>query len=189
MQYPIATISMENGRRIRIELRPDQAPNTVASFIYLANSGCFDHYPISRIVPGYVVDVSYTAFGKEQCKYLIANESRCCGFPNQLRVEPGVIAMGGYPQGIAGGEFFFPLDYFEKLNGHYPAFGVILEGLDEVLRWGNVPVRPVPYPECPEVQINSPIEPILIQSVCVETFGQEFPHPVKLPMLQLPPSW
>ena len=64
-----------------------------------------------------------------------------------------------------------------------------IEGLDEVLRWGNVPVRPVPYPECPEVQINSPIEPILIQSVCVETFGQEFPHPVKLPMLQLPPSW
>ena len=62
-------------------------------------------------------------------KYLIANESRRRAISQSaLRVEPGVIAMGGYPQGIAGGEFFFPLDYFEKLDGHYPAFGVILEG-------------------------------------------------------------
>lgn len=189
MQYPIATITMENGSVIRIQLRPDQAPNTVASFIHLANAGCFDRYPISRIVPGYVVDVSYTAFGKEECKYLIANESRCCGFPNHLRVEPGVIAMGGYPQGIAGGEFFFPLDYFEKLDGHYPAFGIILEGLEEVMRWGSVAIRPIPYPEDPAIEINAPITPLVIASIRVQTFGQEYPPPVTLPMTQLPPSW
>ena len=57
MPNPIATISMRSGAHIRIELRPDQAPNTVASFISLANAGLFDDYPISRIVPGYVVQI------------------------------------------------------------------------------------------------------------------------------------
>lgn len=187
MPNPIATISMRSGAHIRIELHPDQAPNTVASFISLANAGLFDDYPISRIVPGYVVDASYTAFGRDACKYLIANESRCSGFPNTLRVEPGVIAMGGYPQGIAGGEFFFPLAYFEKLDGHYPAFGVILEGMEEVRRWTGVPLCPVPG--APEgVEINEPVTPIYIDRVRVETFGSAFPPPVKLQAV-LPENW
>ena len=77
MQNPVATIQMQNGNVITIELRPDQAPNTVASFIDLANAGCYDGWSIARIVPGYVVDASYSAFDQERCKYLIANESRC----------------------------------------------------------------------------------------------------------------
>ena len=189
MQNPVATIQMQNGNVISIELRPDQAPNTVASFIDLANAGCYDGWSIARIVPGYVVDASYSAFDQERCKYLIANESRCCGVNNTLRVEPGVIAMGGYDEGIAGGEFFFPLDYFEKLDGHYPAFGVILEGLEEVMRWGTVAVRPVPYPENPSVEINEPLEPLTIQRIRVETFGVTYPKPTTIPITQMPPSW
>ena len=95
--------------------------------------------------------------------------------------------MGGYPQGIAGGEFFFPLDYFEKLDGHYPAFGVILEGMEEVRRWTGVPLRPVPG--APEgVEINEPVTPIYIDRVRVETFGSAFPPPVKLQAV-LPENW
>ena len=133
--------------------------------------------------------MSYTAFNNSKCKYLIANESRCCGFSNTLRVEPGVIAMGGYPQGIAGGEFFFPLAYFDKLDGHYPAFGTIMTGLDEVMRWGNVPIHPVDYPLCPEIQINTPIQPLIIERIHVETYGLNYPRPTILPMTQKPPGW
>ena len=96
MKNPIATMTMANGKKIIIELYPKEAPNTVNSFIYLANSGCYDGHAIQRIVPGYVVDASYTAFGKDQCKYLIDNESTSWGFPNHLKMEPGVIGMGGY---------------------------------------------------------------------------------------------
>ena len=189
-QDPIATIRMENGAEIVIRLCPSEAPNTVNSFISLSNRGLFDGHAIQRIVPGYVVDASYNAFGQEACKYLIANESRSHGVPNNLKMEPGVIAMGGYGEdGIAGGEFFFPLAYHEKLDGNYPAFGVILSGLEEILHWEQAPLRPVPYPQDPTIVINEPVSPIVIASVRVETFGISYPEPVKLPMRNRPPSW
>lgn len=187
---PIATMTMESGRQILIELYPDEAPNTVNSFIFLANRGMFDHHAIERIVPGYVVDASYKAFGKEDCKYLIDNESRSHGVPNGIRMEPGVIAMGGYGEaGIAGGEFFFPLAYHEKLDGNYPAFGKIISGLEEVMAWETLPLRTVPYPEDPGIVINEPVTPLVIQSIRVETFGKEYPPPVRRPTAFTPPSW
>lgn len=190
MNKPRATILMENGKKIVIELEPTEAPNTVNSFLYLAKKGCFNHYAIQRIVPGYVVDVSYSAFGKEECKYLIANESRSKGVPNQIKIEPGVIAMGGYGEaGIAGGEFFFPLDYHEKLDGNYPGFGYVIEGLEEIKRWETVELIPVPYPQDPSIEINRPAEPIIIKEVFIETFGIMYPEPVKLETDYLPPSW
>jgi peptidyl-prolyl cis-trans isomerase B (cyclophilin B) len=190
MKNPIATMTMANGKKIIIELYPKEAPNTVNSFIYLANSGCYDGHAIQRIVPGYVVDASYTAFGKDQCKYLIDNESTSWGFPNHLKMEPGVIGMGGYGEdGIAGGEFFFPLRYHAKLDGAYPAFGKILEGLEEIMSWEHVKLRPVPYPQDPSVEINEPVEPIVIESIRVETFGETYPMPVKREMKHRPPSW
>lgn len=187
---PVATIRMAEGAEIVIELYPDEAPNTVNSFISLANRGMFDHHAIQRIVPDYVVDASYTAFGREACKYLIDNESRSHGVANNLRVEPGVIAMGGYGEaGIAGGEFFFPLKYHEKLDGNYPAFGRILSGLDAVLSWGRLPLRPVHYPADPTIVVNEPVTPLVIESIRVETFGAEYPEPVKRTMTVRPPSW
>jgi len=187
--HPVATIIMEHGAIITIELFPEAAPNTVNSFIFLANSGTFDSHTIQRIVPGYVVDASYNAFGQDICKYLIANEaSSYCG-TNNIKVEPGVIAMGGYDGEIAGGEFFFPLEYNEKLDGNYPAFGKIISSLDEILRWGKLPLRSVPYPQDPAIEINEPLEPLIIKSVRVETFGVAYPPPEKLEMTKRPPSW
>lgn len=87
---------MNTGRRIVLELLPEEAPNTVRSFLWLAKNGCYTGHSIQRIVPGYVIDASYNAFGKEMACYLIDNESTSHGFPNHLRLEPGTIAMGGY---------------------------------------------------------------------------------------------
>ena len=46
---PHAVLHMENGRKIVIELLPEAAPNTVASFIHIARQGLMDHYAIQRI--------------------------------------------------------------------------------------------------------------------------------------------
>ena len=87
---PIATLHMANGRNIVIELLPESAPNTVNSFIYTASRGYLDHHAIERIVPGNWVDVSYTAFGKKECRYLIPNEFEpgrgTPGLPSRSRV-------------------------------------------------------------------------------------------------------
>lgn len=107
MRHPMVTFTLEHGARIVCELYPEEAPNTVRSFLYLARLGCFDHRAVERLVPDYVADMSYTAFGREEAKYLIAYEARAKGFPNSMRVEPGTIAMGGIRQRDCGGRIFF----------------------------------------------------------------------------------
>ena len=87
--YPRVTFTMADGAKIVLELRPDQAPNTVASFLHLCRLGVYTGHSIQRIVPGYVIDASYNAFGDERAKYLIENESTSHGFPNHLKLEPG----------------------------------------------------------------------------------------------------
>lgn len=181
---------MEGGASIVIELLPELAPNTVNSFIHLAKLGCFDGHAIQRIVPGYVADMSYSAFGKDYAKYLIPNESRNNGFAqNTMTVQPGVVAMGGYRDGIAGGEFFFPYALSERIDGNYPGFGTVLEGWDEVERWATVELVPVHYEPYPDMKVNRPATPIVIKRVTVETFGREFPPPVTTPIHKMPPSW
>lgn len=187
MKHPIATIKMANGAEIIVELYPEEAPNTVNSFIYLAKNGAYDNYPIRRVVPGWVLDVSYTAFDKDICKYLIPNESRCEGFPNNLKVEPGVIGMGGYAQDeIAGGEFFFPYTS-ENLDGRYPAFGKVISGWEEIERIEKVELRPVPTKQ--NLVINEPVSPEVIKSVTVETFGVDYPEPYRYTDRELPFNW
>ena len=155
MKRPLATIIMQSGKEIHIELYPDEAPNTVCSFIHLANGGFFDNHAIERIIPGAFVDMSYRAFGREECKYLIEQETRAMGFNNNLRAEPGIIHMGGYGEmGIAGGEFFFPLVENERLDGNYPGFGKVIKGWEEIVSWSKVELVPVVIPKNPSLRCN-----------------------------------
>lgn len=123
-------IHAESPRYLSDEHRPHHCTGTAArpgtqygAELPLARNSCYTGHSIQRIVPGYVVDASYNAFGKEMACYLIDNESTSHGY-NHLRLEPGTIAMGGYGEpGIAGGEFFFPLAWNEKLRTTTPASG------------------------------------------------------------------
>ncbi|MGG3324053.1 peptidylprolyl isomerase, partial [Bacillus velezensis] len=47
-------IEMENGSRIEFELYPNEAPNTVANFENLANTGFYDGVIFHRVIPGFV---------------------------------------------------------------------------------------------------------------------------------------
>ena len=52
---PVATIEIEDYGNIKIELYPDNAPNTVANFIRLANRGFFTNSNFHRVVPEFVI--------------------------------------------------------------------------------------------------------------------------------------
>lgn len=188
-RHPIATLIMEGGARIQIELYPEEAPETVNSFLFLARNGVFDHHAIERIAPGFVADMSYTAFGKELARYLIPYETRDAGFPNHLPAAPGYIVMGGYEQGIAGGEFFFPFRENSRITWHYPAFGRVTAGWEEIARWNALPVREVELPLEPPVTLTVPLEPPVIREVRVETFGVTYPEPRRLTGVALPENW
>lgn len=187
---PIATLYMANGSRIVIELLPESAPNTVNSFIYTASRGYLDHHAIERIVPGNWVDVSYTAFGKKECRYLIPNEFRLNPDVTPLDSHPGVVAMGGYGEaGLASCEFFFPLRDCPEHKGIYPVFGKVLEGMDEIFRLEKVKTVPVTDFPIAGVEVNRPVEPQIIEKVELELFGQSYPEPVRVVDPKLPPCW
>ena len=51
MKSPIVTFTMENGSVIRAELYPDVAPNTVANFVHLVDSGFYNGLIFHRVIP------------------------------------------------------------------------------------------------------------------------------------------
>ena len=187
VKNPIATIKMRGGAAIVVELMPHLAPNTVNSFIHLAGQGAFDSYKIARVEPGFVVDVSTNAFGRAVCRYLIANEAPLAPAEARMEATLGTMCMGGYLNGIAGGEFFFPLAHHPRLDGHYPCFGRVIEGVEEIERLGTVPVEDFKYIH--SKPMHKPLEPQVIECVTVETFGETYPEPQRLEGAVLPPHW
>ena len=187
---PIATLHMANGRNIVIELLPESAPNTVNSFIYTASRGYLDHHAIERIVPGNWVDVSYTAFGKKECRYLIPNEFELNPDVVPLDSHPGAVCMGGYGEaGLAGCEFFFPLRACPDHKGIYPVFGRGLEGMDELYRLEKVETVPVTDFPIEGVEVNRPVKPEIIERVELELHGEIYPEPVRVREPELPECW
>lgn len=186
---PIATIQMQNGSRIVIELLPAFAPNTVNSFLFAALGGYLDHHAIQRIVPGNWIDMSYNAFGHKECQFLIPNEFDLHPEITPLPSRPGCVCMGGYGEaGLASCEFFFPLRECPDHLGIYPVFGHVLEGMDEIFRLEKVPTRRVDFP-IEGVEVNEPLQPEMIEKVSVELFGESYPLPVRMEKQELPPCW
>ena len=186
---PHAIIHMANGSRIVIELLPEAAPNTVASFIHIAKQELMDNYAIQRIVPGKWVDVSYSAFGQDGEKYLIPNEFELHPDIVPLDSHPGCVCMGGYGvNGIAGCEPFFPLSDQPTHKGIYPVFGYVREGMEELYRLEKVATRPVKL-EGINMEVNEPLEPEIIERVELELFGVEYPEPIRMPVQRLPETW
>ena len=181
MTNPIATIEMSSGNKIVIELFPENAPNTVNSFIWAAKNGYYDNQPIKRVVPGFVVQSSYTNFDNPALNHTIEGEFASNGFEKGLPNTPGCVAMGGDGEKYASCcGFYFTLEYHERLDGTYPVFGKVIEGWDEVRRIENVKTVPVDI-GIPRVTVNEPIEPEVMVKVTVETFGVSYPDPVLLP--------
>ena len=54
-KHPIVTIEMENGKKIRVELYPEVAPNTVSNFISLVQKGFYDGLIFHRVINGFMI--------------------------------------------------------------------------------------------------------------------------------------
>ena len=179
MKNPIATIEMSSGNKIVIELFPENAPNTVNSFIWVARSGNYNNQEIIRVVPGFVVQSSYKNFDNPALHYLVEGEFTSNGFERGLgNTGSGCVAMGGDGKSKASCcGFFFTLKYHERLDGNYPVFGKVIEGWDEVLRIEQVETVPVDIGK-PGIEVNKPVVPEIMVKVTVETFGVDYPDPI-----------
>ena len=179
-KHPIASIEMSSGARIVIELFPEFAPNTCNSFIDLARRGLYDNREIRRVVPGFVIQPSYSSFEEPEMEYTISGEFAAAGFEGGIPNDYGCVAMGGDGKTASGSCFYFTLCYDKRLDGRFPVFGKVTEGLEELKRIEGVALEPV-QSDMPGVIINVPVKPEIMKKVTIETFGCDYPPPVKLP--------
>ncbi|MBN1419875.1 MAG: peptidylprolyl isomerase [Planctomycetes bacterium] len=127
---PIIEIDLENGGKMTAELYEDDAPNTVANFIELAESKFFDGQTFYRVFPGeYVQTGDPSGTGSGGPGWTIEDER------NARKHERGALAMAlkGPNQGrpdTAGSQFYICLREQPQLDGTYTVFGKVTQGLD-----------------------------------------------------------
>ena len=172
--YPIATITMNDGKTIKLELYPNIAPTTVENFIDLANSGFYNGVTFHRASKGFVIQGGDPdGDGTGGPGYSIVGEFEENGYENNLTHNIGVISMAraGYSYDSAGSQFFIVTGENAKLSldGLYAGFGKVIEGMDIVTEIENLDTES-------EIIINKPI----IKSITVDTKGVTYDAPEKL---------
>lgn len=169
MQNPVVTITMKDGGIIKVELYPDKAPNTVNNFISLANHNFYDGLIFHRVISGFMIqggDPEGTGMGGPG--YSIKGEFSQNRFNNDLKHERGVISMArSMMPDSAGSQFFIMHQDAPHLDGAYAAFGKVIEGMDVVDRIADTATD----------YSDRPREDQVMETVTVETFGQEYDEP------------
>lgn len=98
MKNPIVTIEMENGNKMKVELYPDIAPNTVKNFVSLVKKGFYDGVIFHRVIPGFMIQGGDPqGVGTGGPGYSIKGEFAANGFDNPLKHTKGVISMAVLP--------------------------------------------------------------------------------------------
>jgi cyclophilin family peptidyl-prolyl cis-trans isomerase len=124
-----ATVTMESGSQFIIELLPKSAPQTVNSFIFLAQEGWFDGVTFHRVLPGFVAQTGDpTGTGIGSPGYTIPNEID----PTLSHSELGTVAMANSGPDTNGSQWYITLGNASQLDGSYTIFGRVIEGMDIV---------------------------------------------------------
>ena len=167
MANPIVKIEMENGGVITAELYPEKAPNTVANFVNLVESGFYNGLIFHRVIPGFMIqggDPQGTGMGGPG--YSIKGEFARNGFKeNNLRHTRGVLSMArSMMPNSAGSQFFIMHANAPHLDGDYAAFGKVTDGMDVVDQIADTPTG----------FQDRPVQEQKIKCATVETFGEKY---------------
>ncbi|NLW55288.1 MAG: peptidyl-prolyl cis-trans isomerase [Firmicutes bacterium] len=145
---------------IRLELYPEQAPETVANFLKYVESGFYNGTIFHRVIPAFMIQGGGFNPGlqRKQTFPPIKNEATN-GLPNKR----GTIAMARTNEiNSATSQFFINLVDNPHLNHRnktaggygYCVFGRVTEGMEVVDRIGKVPTGQVgPYSDVPREEI------------------------------------
>jgi cyclophilin family peptidyl-prolyl cis-trans isomerase len=126
---------------ISVELLADRAPETVNSFVFLAQKGYFDGQRIHRLDTS--IDVIQggdpTGTGSGGPGYTIPDE-----LTGDESYGPGVLAMANAGADSGGSQFFLitgDAGHNLDANPAYTIFGMVVEGLDIAKRIQELPIQ------------------------------------------------
>ena len=169
MANPVVTITMANGDVMKAELYPEVAPITVNNFISLIKKNFYDGLSFHRIIPGFMIQGGDPeGIGIGGPGYSIKGEFTMNGVPNDLAHTEGVLSMArAMDPNSAGSQFFIMHKTSPHLDGQYAAFGKVIEGLEVVDKIAQTPTN----------FQDAPLEPVVIATMTVDTFGVDYPEP------------
>jgi peptidyl-prolyl cis-trans isomerase B (cyclophilin B) len=134
-----ATLVTSRGTLVA-ELYDKEAPDTVANFEKLANSGFYDGTKFHRVIPDFVVQGGdpYSKGGPE-AKGPVGTggpgwQIKCETAGNPHKHKPGALSMAHAGKDTGGSQFFVVLSESNTrhLNGVHTVFGQVVEGLDVI---------------------------------------------------------
>ena len=168
-----AIITMTTGKTMTLELDPTAAPITVDNFVKLAKDGFYDGLIFHRVIEGFMIqggDPTGTGCGGPG--HTIKGEFAANGVKNPLKHTRGVISMArSASPNSAGSQFFIMHEDAKHLDGQYAAFGKVTSGMDVVDAIASTKTGPN----------DRPVTEQKIRSITVETHGETYPEPNKLP--------
>ena len=145
---------------ITVELYSDKAPETVANFVSLSESGKYDGVPFHRVIKDFMIQTGdfENQNGTGGYSYHGPNTTLIDEFAPGLTHEKGTLSMANTGRPNTGGSQFFIVQADEGtswLDGKHAIFGKVTEGMDVVDAIANVEtgVR------------DNPVEPVLIEEV------------------------
>ena len=122
-----ATFDTDRGP-IKVELKPEQAPLTVANFVNLARRGFYDGLNFHRVIDDFMVQGGCPqGTGTGGPGYKFEDEAR-----NGLTHERGVLSMANAGPNTNGSQFFITHVATPWLDGKHTVFGKVVEGLEAV---------------------------------------------------------
>ena len=171
-QNPEVTITMEDGGVMKLELYPDIAPISVNNFLSLAGKGFYDGLTFHRVIPDFMIQGGDPkGDGTGGPGYRIKGEFYMNNVKNDLKHTRGVLSMARANEyNSAGSQFFIMHKDSPFLDGQYAAFGKLIEGEDVLDKIAAVETN----------SMDKPMQPQVMKTVTVETFGVEYPAPQKM---------
>ncbi|WP_445487024.1 peptidylprolyl isomerase [Niallia sp. 03133] len=171
-ENPIASITMNDGTKIEVELYPKVAPNTVANFISLANKSFYNGLTFHRVIPDFMIQGGDpNGNGTGDPGYSIKGEFSSNGVENNVKHERGVISMARSSDPNSGGsQFFIMVADAEHLDGEYAAFGKVIKGMEVV---DNIV-------QVDRDESDKPKVDVVMKQITVDTKGVKYPQPEKV---------
>ena len=173
MANPTFKITMENGGVIEGELYPDNSPQIGANFVELCSQGYYNGLIFHRVIPGFMIQGGCPeGTGMGGPGYCIKGEFFFNGVKNDLRHKRGVLSMArSQSPNSAGSQFFIMHQDAKHLDGQYAAFGKVTSGMNVVDAIASTRTA----------RNDRPLEDQKIASITVDTKGESYPEPNKLP--------
>ena len=129
-----ADIEIQNYGTITVALDGEAAPETVANFVSLAESGFYDGLTFHRIIEGFMMQGGDpNGDGTGGSGTTIAGEFSDNGYENNLSHTRGAVSMArSSDYDSARSQFFIVQEDSTYLDGQYALVGYVTEGMDVV---------------------------------------------------------